>query len=104
MLAGERGSGDKCTVASSREGGDGEFRMMICRAWRAMVRVCCSFRRLAVDWARVFSMAVRVAERAWILEIRAEKAVLDGSRVCPRLLASRASTSLSREKRAREDR
>lgn len=49
MLDGERGSGDKCTVASSREGGDGVDRMMILRAWRAAFSVCCSFRCEARD-------------------------------------------------------
>lgn len=49
MLDGERGSGDKCTVASSREGGDGVDRTMMLRACRAVARVCCSLRREAVD-------------------------------------------------------
>lgn len=104
VLDGERGSGDKCTVASSREGGDGVDRTMMLRACRAAVRVCCSFRREAVDRARSFSIAARAADRVWIFVMRVGKATLEGSRVCPRVLASRASSTLSRARRATEDR
>lgn len=104
VLVGERGSGDKCTVASSSEGGEGEGRMMMLRAWRARERVFCSSRREAVARARLFSMAARAADRVWILVIRVGKALLDGSRPCPRVLASRAWLVLSRARRAREDR
>lgn len=104
MLDGERGSGDKCIVASSREGGDGEERTMMLRACRAAVSVCCSLRRVVVVWARCCSIAARLADRVWILVIRVGKAGLGGSRVCPRLLASRASLSLSKARRASEDR
>lgn len=64
MLDGERGSGDKCTVASSREGGDRVDRTMMLRACRAVVRVCSSFSREAVDCARCFSIVARAADRA----------------------------------------
>jgi hypothetical protein len=49
-------------------------------------------------------MAARSADRVWILEIRVGKAVLEGSRDFPRVLASRASESLSSAKRASADR
>lgn len=104
MLDGERGSGDKRRTASSRVGGDGVDWTMMLRACSAAVRVCCSLSREAVDWARAFSIAVRAVERVWILVMRVGKAVLEGSRVCPRVLASRASVSLSRARRAAEDR
>lgn len=105
VLVAKSGSGDKCMVASSGEaGGEGEVLMMMLRACRAVVRVCCFLRFEVVAWARFSSCVVRVVERARILARRVGKAGLLGSRLCPRVLASRASGILSRDRRAREDR
>lgn len=104
MLDGESGSGDKCSVASSSEGGSGVVRTMMLRACRAAVRVCCSLRREDVVCARCCEIVARVADRVSILVTRVRNARLVGSRVWPRVLASRASRSLSRARRARADR
>lgn len=42
MLEGDKGSGERWMVASSRMGGEGEARMVMPRACRAAARVCFS--------------------------------------------------------------
>lgn len=74
MLEGESGSGERCIVASSREGGEEVLRVRISRARRAAVRVFCSRRRRAEACARFCSNNVRLSLRDWIRERRWGKA------------------------------
>lgn len=67
MLVGDSGSGERCTVASSREGGEALVRVSIPRAKSAAARVCFSLSSLEAVSARARDADEMADVRDWIL-------------------------------------
>jgi len=104
VLVGERGSGERCTAASSISGGCAVVRMRMLRARRAVNSINFSF------WARCSRscffcwIMARDICRSVIFILSLFNAVFVGSMARPREQESDAKGSLSRARRAREDR